>query len=129
MAERPEFSTVAQRLRNRDAVNAAIEAKTRGKTTAHWLEILNAAEVACGPVNDMAEVFADPQVRSLAMRHSIDHATLGRFDVVANPLSMSRSQARMGTPAPDRGQHTDAVLGEFGLSDEEIKRLRADGAL
>jgi crotonobetainyl-CoA:carnitine CoA-transferase CaiB-like acyl-CoA transferase len=129
MAERPEFANAAQRLRNRDAVNAAIEAATRDKTTAEWLEILNAAEVPSGPVNDMADVFADPQVRSLAMRYPIDHATLGHFDVVANPLSMSRSETRKGTPAPDRGQHTDAVLVEFGITAEEIARLRADGAL
>ncbi|MDP6786229.1 MAG: CoA transferase [Rhodospirillales bacterium] len=128
-AERPEFATAAKRLENRDAVNAAIEAVTRNKTTAEWLEIFNAAEVPSGPVNDMAEVFADAQVQSLAMRHPVDHATLGSFDVVASPLTMSRSHTRKGTPAPERGQHTDAVLGEFGFSAEEIARLRSEGVL
>jgi formyl-CoA transferase len=129
MAERPDFTTAARRRRNRDAVNAAIEARTRGKTTAEWLDILNAAEVPCGPVYDMAEVFADRQVLDLAMRYPISHPALGRFDVVANPITMSRSRTRKGTPAPDRGQHTDAVLGEFGFAADEIARLRTDGVL
>jgi len=129
VAEHPDFANHALRLRNRDAVNAAIEARTRGKTSAEWLDILNAAEVPCGPVYDMAEVFADPQVRSLAMRYPIHHATLGQFDVVASPVTMSRSRTREGAPAPDRGQHTDAVLGEFGITAEEIKHLRNDGVL
>ncbi len=128
-AEHPDFATAALRLRNRDGVNAAIEAQTRGKTSAEWLDILNAAEIPCGPVYDMAEVFADRQVRSLAMRYPVDHAALGRFDVVASPVTMSRSRARKATPAPDRGQHTDAVLAEFGITAEEIARLRTDGVL
>ena len=129
VAERSEFATSALRQRNRAAVNAAIEAVTRGKTTAEWLDILNADEIPCGPVYDMAEVFADRQVRSLAMRYPIHHATLGQFDVVASPVTMSRSRTREGMPAPDRGQHTDAVLGEFGITAEEIKHLRDDGVL
>ena len=129
MGEHADFATAPLRLRHRDAVNAAIEARTRGKTTAQWLEILNAAEIPCGPVYDMAEVFADPQVRGLAMRYPILHQTLGHFDAVASPLTMSRSRRRDGTPAPDRGQHTDAVLDEFGITAEEIESLRSDGVL
>ena len=99
------------------------------KTTAQWMQILVEAEIPCGPVYDMAESFDDPQIASLAMRHPIDHPRLGRFDVVAQPITMSRSRPETQVPAPERGQHTDEVLKDFGFSSDDIDDLRRDGAL
>lgn len=127
MADHPDYATVSQRSKNRDAVNDAIEARTKQHSVAHWMEVLVNAEIPCGPVYDMAEVFSDPQVADLNMRHPVEHLTLGRFDVVGQPVKMSRSKARTGIPAPERGQHTQDILRQIGLTAEDVASLQNDG--
>ena len=129
VAEDPAFASGALRSKNRERLNAEVAARLAEKTTAQWMRILVEAEIPCGPVYDMAESFDDPQIASLAMRHPIDHPRLGRFDVVAQPITMSRSRPETHVPAPERGQHTDEVLQDFGFSRDEIDELRRDGAL
>ena len=63
------------------------------------------------------------------MRHPIDHPLLGRFDVVAQPVTMSRSRPVTNVPAPERGQHTVEVLEELGFSGDEIEQLRREGSI
>lgn len=129
MAEHPDYATVSQRSKNRDAVNEAIELCTKTKTNAEWMALLIEVEIPCGPVNDLRGVFADPQVAGLKMNLPIEHSLLGKFDVVAQPLKMSRSQPRTGIPAPERGEHTDLILHGIGLSTGEIQALRDDGVI
>jgi len=125
MAERTDFATGELRSQNRDAVNAAIGEITCHKTSADWIDLLAGAGVPCGPIYAIDEMFADPQVRHLDMRHPVKHPTLGEMNLVGQAVRMNRYQPRTGMATPDRGQHTDEVLTEFGFGPAEIRDLKA----
>ena len=83
----------------------------------------------CGPVYKMDEVFADPQVRHLAMTEPVEHPALGRLAIVRNAVRMTETPATVRAPSPDLGDHTSDVLGELGYTPAEIARLRVDGMI
>jgi formyl-CoA transferase len=127
--DHPEYKTGALRSKNRDAVNAAIEAKTVGKTNAEWIDIFNRAGVPAGPINSIDQVFADEQVRHLGIAQ---HATRpdGKDQAfVGQPIMMSRTPSRIVATPPEQGQHTDEVLKEFGFADQEIAALHEADAV
>jgi crotonobetainyl-CoA:carnitine CoA-transferase CaiB-like acyl-CoA transferase len=125
----PRFSTAARRSANRAELNALIAARLRTRTTAEWVEVLNRAGVPCGPVYQMDEVFADPQVGHLAMTAPVEHPVLGQLDILRNAVRMTDAPGTVRTASPDAGAHTREVLAELGYPDEEIGRLRAQGAI
>ncbi len=125
----PEFADNASRVRNRAALAERIESITVGRTRAEWLRIFDEAEIPCGPINNYAEVFADPQVRAREMIVETDHPTLGRQRVLGSPIKLSATPADPSRRAPLRGVHTDQVLRESGFSDEEIAALRRARAI
>jgi formyl-CoA transferase len=114
---------------NRNAVNSAIEAFTLTKTSALWIEILAGADVPCGPIYAIDQMFADPQVQHLGMEHPVDHPELGQINLVGQAIKLSAHQSRKGTPTPERGQHTSEVLSDLGLSSNEIQTLSDDGVI
>ncbi|MBC8338575.1 MAG: CoA transferase [Rhodospirillales bacterium] len=124
LAEREDFSTGPKRSENRDAVNAEIEKRTVKETSADLIEKLNEAGIPCGPIYSIDQVFSDPQVKHIKMEHPVEHAELGAFNVVGQAVRMSRYEPRTGMPTPDRGQHTDEILGEFDFTADEIAELR-----
>ncbi len=124
LAENPDFATGKDRSKNRDAINAEIEKRTVTKTSAEWIELMNEAGIPCGPIYSIDEVFDDPQVKHVGMEHPVDHPDLGKFNVLGQALKMSRHKPQTGMPTPNRGQHTDEVLAEFGFGAEEIAELR-----
>ncbi len=119
------FADQGSRVANRDALAEAIDAVTRGRTAADWVETLSAAEIPCGPIHTMDQVFADPQVKHLGMAEAVEHPRLGSFDVVAQPIRMSRSSGGVRGPAPDLGEQTEDILREFGFDARAIADLRA----
>ncbi len=124
LATDPDFATGAARSKNRDQLNEAIEAITRSRTSADWIERLNAAGVPCGPIYKMNEVFADPQVKHLGHHPhgAAQGAGLGGGDRPGDrtqPHPVERAQRHAGT-----GEHTDAILGELGYGAAEIETLR-----
>ena len=121
----PRFADGALRSANRDALNAAIEARTRSATSAHWVEALNDAGVPCGPINRIDQVFADPQVRHLGIAQTLHDAAQGEVAYLGQPIRMSRSESRIARHPPALGQDTDAILAELGYDAEAIARLRA----
>jgi crotonobetainyl-CoA:carnitine CoA-transferase CaiB-like acyl-CoA transferase len=108
-AAMPEFVDNASRVRNREALAARIEAITSLQARSHWLALLEANDIPCGPINDYAQVFADPQVRAREMVVEVDHPTLGRLRALGSPLKMSDTPPDVRRRAPRLGEHTDAV--------------------
>jgi formyl-CoA transferase len=129
LAENPLYNSDKARSDNRKSLNAAIEAVTATKTSAAWIEAMNAAGVPCGPINKMNQVFADPQVRHLNITRKVHHKVLGEVEVVGQPIEMSRSKWEIRSPTPEQGEHTDAVLGELGIDAAGIAALRAGGVV
>jgi crotonobetainyl-CoA:carnitine CoA-transferase CaiB-like acyl-CoA transferase len=129
VAKDPDYSTPKARLKNRDKLNAIFEEVTKTKTSAEWIDILNRAGVPCGPIYKMDEVFADPQVKHLGIAQPVEHPTLGRIELVGQAVSLSRTPSKLRTATPERGEHTDEVLGELGYDRAAIARLRAAGAV
>jgi len=123
------WQTQKGRSDDRAALNAAIGAVTRTRPIAHWLRVLPAAGIPCGPINTIDQVFADPQVRHLGIARPVAHPRLGPQQVVASPLTLSGVAKDIRSAAPDRAADTDAVLGEVGYSAAEIAALRASGVI
>jgi crotonobetainyl-CoA:carnitine CoA-transferase CaiB-like acyl-CoA transferase len=126
LATDPRFARNQDRVRNRDVLVPMLEPvmKTRGK--AQWLAALEAAKVPCGPINDIGEVFADPQVRERGMVHAWDHPLAGTLNLVASPLKLGATPVRTDLPPPLLGQHTEQVLAEvLGWSGERVAELRS----
>ena len=125
----PAYKGEKARLRNRDQLNAAIEAVTRTKPSAEWIELLNRAGVPCGPIYRMDEVFADPQVQHIGIARAIENPRLGRQDLVGQAVDLSRTPWTLRMPTPEKGEHTDAVLTTLGYDEAEVAQLRARGVV
>jgi formyl-CoA transferase len=107
-----------------------LEAIVREQPAAFWAEKLEAAGVPCGPINTIAQAFADPQAAARGIRVDLPHPTAGTVPVVGMPIRMSASSARYERPPPLLGEHTDEVLREVaGLDGAEIAALRSRGVL
>ena len=125
-----DYKTGKLRSKNRDALNAAIQRKMDKKPTAYWVDALNKAGVPSGPIYQMDELFADPQIEHLAVVHPIETGdTRGTLKVLGQPVSLSRTPSRMAVAPPERGQHSDAVLKDFGFSKTEIATLKKQGVV
>jgi formyl-CoA transferase len=127
LVDDPRFDSATKRLANRVALNELVAERLRTRTTAEWVEALNAAGVPCGPVYGIDEVFADPQVEHLGLQTSVEHDVLGRLDLVRNAVTMTGGPPTVRTAAPEAGADTDTVLTEIGCSAEEIADLRRRG--
>ena len=121
----PRFATNDRRVRNRAAINAAVEARLVSETTAYWIDKLNTAGVPCGRVMGLGEVFADPQVIDQQMVLSQDHPGHGTVQM----LGVAEAPCELRRPAPEIGADTDAVLAELGYSAAEIAALRHAGVV
>ena len=120
----PDFATGELRSENRDAVNAALEKHTATYTSDGLIDVLNEAGVPCGPINTIDKVFADEQVNHLNLRHPVESKSLGKMDLLPQAVMMSRFNPRTGVATPERGEHTDDILKEYGYSDEQIAAFR-----
>jgi crotonobetainyl-CoA:carnitine CoA-transferase CaiB-like acyl-CoA transferase len=129
LASDGRFARNAGRVQNRAVLIPLLAERMRQRKRTDWLSSLDAAKVPCGPINDLAEVFADPQVLSRGMKTSIRHPDAGNLELVASPLRLSATPVRLRFPPPLLGQHTDEVLAEFGIDAEGRRRLWATGAL
>jgi crotonobetainyl-CoA:carnitine CoA-transferase CaiB-like acyl-CoA transferase len=126
---RPDYATADARSANRDALNAELDRILAQKTSAEWIDILNAGGVPCGPIYAIDQVFADEQVRHLGIAQPVETPDRGVLQVVGQPIRASRTPSRIAAPPPELGQHTDEVLGEFGFALDEIAALRRAGAV
>ncbi len=130
LLENPDYKTTKLRSEHRDALNAGLEVQLVKKTSAHWVEALNAASVPAGPIYAMDQMFADPQVEHLGLVHTIESKdSRGTIKVVRQPVSLSRTPSKTVAAPPERGQHSAQVLKEFGFSADEIKKLKNNNIL
>jgi len=135
VAGRSEFARDARFVRNADRVRhrsvlvPLLAEVLRTRTRADWLAALEAAKVPCGPINDLADVFSDPQVVEREMTVRLPHPLAGSLELVASPIKLSRTPVRYRTAPPLLGAHTDEVLRSLGLADAEIDALRRDGVI
>jgi crotonobetainyl-CoA:carnitine CoA-transferase CaiB-like acyl-CoA transferase len=127
--ERAEFRDNSSRVANRTLLAALIEDITVREPTVHWLDLLEANDIPCGPINDYAHVFADPQVLARGMVVDGRHPTLGAVKTLGSPIKMSATPPDVTGRAPLFGEHTDSVLREAGYSDAEISLLRSVNAV
>jgi crotonobetainyl-CoA:carnitine CoA-transferase CaiB-like acyl-CoA transferase len=129
LAARPEFATDAQRNGNRATLEEAVNALTQRFSTAELVQRLNPAGVPCGPIHDIGQAFADPQVRHLRMTRAAEHPALGRVDLLRSPINLSACPhpERFERAAPDPGQHSAELLREAGFGDAEIAALMNEG--
>src|SRR6185436_8560437 len=125
----PRYADVLKRRAHRDELTRAIEETLRERDVAEWVERINAAGVPCGPVLDIAQVFADPQVLARDMLVELPHPEVGTFRTTGLPVKLSRTPGAVERCPPRHGEHTDEVLHECGIDDAEIAALRAAKAL
>ncbi|MDI3308134.1 MAG: CoA transferase [Acetobacteraceae bacterium] len=127
--EVPEWKTLQGRSKDRARVNATIAEVTRTRPSQWWIETLEEAGIPCGPVNNIKEVFDDPQVQHLGMAMPMHHRRRGDIRIVASPLNIEGLETGVYRDVPELGEHGAEILAEAGLSPEEIEDLRAKGAL
>src|SRR3954470_4439639 len=129
LASDERFKSGELRARNRAELNKLMNEALAKRTSAEWIEALNAIGVPTGPIYKMDEVFADPQVQHLQAAAEVSHPRLGRFKILNQAVKLSRTPASLKTATPEIGQHTDEVLKELGYADKEIATLRTQGAI
>jgi formyl-CoA transferase len=123
----PAFADDTVRVRNRSILVDRIEAITSREPRAHWLVLFDAARLPCGPINDYAQTFDDPQVRARGMVVDVDHPVLGSLRTLGSPIKMSATPPVATRRAPLLGEHTREVLAEIGYGEDEIEAVIAEG--
>jgi crotonobetainyl-CoA:carnitine CoA-transferase CaiB-like acyl-CoA transferase len=121
--QRAEWRTQKGRLADRAAISAAVNEVTKAKPSSHWIDVLNAGGIPCGPIYTMDEVFADEQVRELGMALPVERPGAGTINLVASPLNFEGVPRRIDRPTPEAGSHTQDVLRSLGYSPEKIAQL------
>jgi len=128
LASDARFATNASRVNNRDELIAILQGIFAARTMRDWLESLERAGVPCGPINTVADVFADPQVQARGLRIDLPHPAIGTVPSVANPIKYSATPISYRSAPPMLGADTDEVLREMvGVTSAEIARLRKAG--
>ncbi|MFV3371620.1 CaiB/BaiF CoA transferase family protein [Pseudomonas sp. NY15435] len=124
------FATNQARVAHREVLIPLIRQATVMRTTAEWIAVLEQASVPCGPINDLAQVFADPQVIARGLRVDLPHPLAGTVPQVASPIRLSETPVEYRNAPPTLGQHTQEILeGVLGLDQAAIGKLRDGGVI
>ena len=129
LAADPRFATNGDRVRNREALRPLLAARLGAETTAAWISRLDAAEIPCGPVNDILTAFASPQAQAREMDVTVEHPRLGPIRQAGIPFKLSATPATVRSAPPLRGEQTDELLAELGYGPDEVAAMRADGVV
>jgi len=124
------FATNGKRVEHRVELTRLLGDIFRKRTKKAWVQLLDAAGVPNGPINDIAQVFAEPQVKARGVRVEVAHPVAGKLPMVASPMRFSETPLEHKVPPPLLGEHTEEILRQLlGKSVDEIARLRASGAI
>lgn len=130
LAEDERYRTNPQRIANRRTLIPMMEEVFRQRSSAAWMSVLEAAKVPCGPINTIAQVFADPQVQAREMRRTLSHPHAGEVPVTANPIRMRTHDTTASKAPPRLGEDTASVLRDvLGLPDTELEDLQKAGVI
>jgi crotonobetainyl-CoA:carnitine CoA-transferase CaiB-like acyl-CoA transferase len=122
------FATNRQRMQNRAELESVVEAVLAMKTTDHWVEVLQAAGVPCGPVYNYAQMFADPQVGHRGLIQYASDPELGEVPHLRTPIRIGEG-VRVRTVAPKLGEHNAEIFDRLGVTEAKMEDLRAQGVL
>jgi len=130
LARDPRFSTNSKRVENRDAITSLLAEIFRKRTTQEWCDALEAAGVPNGPINNLKQVFEEPQVAARGMRIELEHPLAGKVPLIASPMKFSGTPLEHKAPPPVLGEHTSEVLRDLlRLDNAAIAKLRAEGVI
>ena len=130
LADDPRFATNPMRVRHRDQLVPMLAQMVAAHSKQHWLALLEAAGVPCGPINNLDEVFDDPQVRARGLRVDLPHPSGGTAKLVGSPMRLSVTPPSYNTAPPTLSQHTDQILQErLGYDTVQLAALRARGVI
>jgi crotonobetainyl-CoA:carnitine CoA-transferase CaiB-like acyl-CoA transferase len=120
------FATNARRVENREAITDLLAEVFARRTTREWVEMLESAGVPNGPINNIRQVFEEPQAIARGLRFELPHPTAGSVPLVASPMRFSATPVEQKLAPPTLGQHTDEVLRDvLGLDPSAIEKLHA----
>ena len=117
------------RSKNRDMLNAEIEAITITNSTTYWVSTLNKAGIPAGEINNIAQVFNNAQVRHLGLAQGVTSHERGTTELVGQPIIMSRTPSKIMSPSPLSGAHSEDILKALNYSKHQIEMLRKDGVI
>jgi len=124
------FASNGKRVENRAELTRLLQAIFVKKNTREWVELLEAAGVPNGPINDVAQVFEEPQVKARGVRIELEHPVAGKLPLVASPMRFSGTPLEHRLAPPTLGQHTDEILRDvLQVPEAQIARLRAEGVV
>jgi crotonobetainyl-CoA:carnitine CoA-transferase CaiB-like acyl-CoA transferase len=129
MLQNPDYKTNIERAQHRSTIVPFLQDIFIKQPVAYWVEKLQAVSVPCGPINDLADVFADPQIISRDMVQEIPHPTLGTVKQLGLPLKFSRTPGSLDRHPPLLGEHNEEVLKEIGFSAAEIEELKSQAVI
>jgi len=129
LIEDPRFITPLDRRRVREEMTEEIERRLARRDMADWQARLNEAGVPAGPILNVEQTFADPQVQTLPVSRPVEHPVLGPLRLVGHGVNLERTPPSIRSAAPERGAHTAEILRELEYADADIEALRAAGAV